>query len=131
LKVHMQHEHDEELERYLREFEPRAARALKLPHTTEGRWLWLAAGAAAAVLLAAGMAFWQGLGHEPGAGTTGRIHDVQPGEIRLQTRPSTPVLTQLAIEDQKAFDAVVTSESRAMFPSMQEERSALRVLAKP
>jgi hypothetical protein len=42
---------------------------------------------------------------------------------------STPVLTKLALDDSKAFDALLTDESQTVLPSMQGEQSALRVLA--
>ena len=63
--------------------------------------------------------------------TPDSTHSARAALIRSQPRPSTIALTRLAIEEQTAFDAVITSDSQAMFPSMQEERSALRVLAKP
>jgi hypothetical protein len=46
-------------------------------------------------------------------------------------RISTVALTRLALDDSEAFDALLARESQTMFPGMQGNQSALRVLAKP
>jgi hypothetical protein len=43
---------------------------------------------------------------------------------------STPVLTRLALDDDYAFDQLMTDKVQSQFPSMKSEESALRVLAK-
>jgi len=128
-----QEKHDEEIERYLSKFQPRAIRPLDIPRRNGNpqlRWL-----AAVAVLAFAG---YVALSHRPretsqstGVLASRAIGEVLPGEFRRSKQISTSALTELALDDVKAFDAVLNDESRSMFPNMRQEQSALRVLAKP
>jgi hypothetical protein len=119
-------EHDEELVQNLRKFRPRAIRPLEQRRTGNSSLKWLTA--AAAVGLAGSMLFWYTQIHK--TKPLERIVAQTSIEIRPQTHWSTPALTKLALDDGKAFDALLADESRNLLPSMRGERSALRVLAK-
>jgi hypothetical protein len=124
-----QREHDEDFERYLKKFQPRAIGPLNMPRQAgrpQLRWL-----AAAAIMVFAGcVALWYGAHRTIRPAELRSISVVRSGEFRPARRVNTLALTNLALDNSKAFEAVLTDESRNMFPNMQEERSALRVLAK-
>jgi hypothetical protein len=134
-------DHDD-LERYLKGFQPRSIRALAVPgegrmasevitrSQTEDPWL-RALTMAAMVVLAASFALWYGARQTANVPESAAISDIRPGEVPPATRVSTVALTKLALEDSRAFDAQLARESQNMFPGMQGNRSALRVLAKP
>jgi hypothetical protein len=120
--------HDEEVERYLAEFEPRPVRALGVPRSKR---VWpLRLVAAAAVVLVCGVSLWY-LRHE----TKG----VKDALSRRHVLPTTAVrtvnlnaiaLTKLALENSEHFEALLTDRSQSVLPSFQGENSTLRVLAK-
>lgn len=123
------HEHEQDIELYLRKFQPRAVRPLEIPRRAESPQLrWLAA--MAVVVFAGCVALWYG--SRPTTMPAGPRVISERGSVgfRPPMRISTLALTKLALDDSEAFDAVLTDESRNMFPKMREERSALRVLAK-
>jgi hypothetical protein len=124
-----QHKHDEDLERYLREFEPRAIQPLRIPRRVSSPQLgWLAA--VAVVVLAGSVALWYGTRQPTGSVDSGAISEVRPSSPQRQMPINALALTKLALDDGQAFDTALRDESQAMFPSMRGERSALRVLAK-
>ena len=125
----MKQEDDKELERYLKQFELRAARPLHLPQASERRWTWQLV-AAAALVLAGGIPLWFVPDRAGPAGGVA-VHDLQPAKTQTFKRVSTLVLTQAALEDQRTFEAIMTSQAQAMFPPMDGEQSALRILGKP
>ena len=120
--------HEEQTERYLKEFRPRAIRGLAVPPQPNliswQRW------AAAAVLVAcvAGI-FWLSL-----RGSTRRkertIIYVNKGVVAAPSQHlNTFAMTALALEDQKKFDTLLDEESRKSLPRFQGEHSALKILA--
>jgi hypothetical protein len=119
---------EEEIERYLKRFQPRAVRPLRMPPQT-GRVWFLRLAVTAGVILIGGLALWYTLRQTAQPSQARAIHDVR-SEARSHPRISTLALTRLALNDSKAFDNVLTERSRTMFPSMQGEGSALRALAK-
>jgi|HubBroStandDraft_5_1064220.scaffolds.fasta_scaffold357869_2 hypothetical protein len=123
-----QHEHDEDIERYLRKFQLRAIGPLEMPRGVRSRQLrWLAA--VAVVVFAACFVLWYG-DHQRSSPEPRTTSEVRSSGFLPPTRINTLALTKLALDDSKAFDVVLADESRAMFPNMQGEQSALRVLAK-
>ena len=123
-----QHEHDEDIERYLRKFQLRAIGPLEMPRGVRSRQLrWLAA--VAVVVFAACFVLWYGA-HQRSSPEPRTTSEVRSSGFLPPTRINTLALTKLALDDSEAFDAVLADESRAMFPDMQGEQSALRVLAK-
>lgn len=122
-------EHDEEMERYLRKFQPRAVRQLGVLRQTEKPWLRRLA-AAAVVVFAAGISLWYAQRKTTKLPETAIVQDVRLTPSVPQTRMNTLVLTKLAFEDGTAFDELLTDESRTALPRMEGEQSALRVLAK-
>lgn len=121
--------HDEDLERYLRKFAPRAIQPLKIPRresSPQPRWL----AAVAMVVLAGAVALWYSTRQPTRSADSRAISEVRPGNPRRQTPINALALTKLALDDSKAFDTALRDESQAMFPTMRGERSALRILAK-
>ncbi len=121
--------HDEETERYLKEFRPQAIRELEValqPRTI----LWKRLAAAGAVTACAGGLLWFGRRESAHLRKTANI---QPPSVSVasQRHPrSTLALTMLALDDSKKFEAVMAEESRTSLPDFHEENSALKVLAK-
>lgn len=124
----MNSRHDQEMESYLREFEPRTARSLELePTSAQGHWRRLAA--AAVVLLGMGISIWYvqektGGGiemRERQFGTDNRVADKERNHWEL---------TQLALSDPQAFDEFLTEQSRKVLPDLRGEQSMLGILAR-
>ena len=121
--------HDEETERYLKEFQPQAIRGLQFtPKVSVLLWRRLAA--VAAVAACAGGLFWFSL-RESTRRKEGAITQAHKLVVVSQQQPpSTLALTSLALEDDKKFEALLDEESRKSLPRFQEEHSALKVLAR-
>jgi hypothetical protein len=115
--------HDEDLELYLKKFKPRTIRRLDVRRQTGNSWLRRMA---AVVVFAGIISLWYAQRKTAKPPEKPRIQAIRN---MPQTHMSTPVLTKLALDDSKAFDALLTNESRTVLPSMQGEQSALRVLA--
>jgi hypothetical protein len=120
----MQQHDEDDLERYLKKFQPRAIRQLEVRRQTSNSWLRRMA--AAVVVLAGSISLWyaQRKTAKPPEKPT-----IQAVRSITNIHMSTPVLTKMALDDSKAFDALLTNESQTVLPSMQGEQSALRVLA--
>jgi hypothetical protein len=121
---------DEDVERYLKTFQPRGVAPLRIPEQTRSAWA-SALAIAAAVILAGAIALWYGARLTTGPSSIRANVDFYAGKSQPVARSNVPGLTQLALDDNRAFEARLANDSRIMFPSMQGERSALRVLAKP
>jgi hypothetical protein len=121
------------VERYLKKFQLRAVRPLEMRQRTGNLW-WQPMAAAAVVLVAAGIAVWRAPRKVALPGefiTTPKVQRVVSVSRTYSAYPVTsPALTKLALDDEKAFDGLLTDESRDMLPSMQREQSALKILAK-
>ena len=121
--------HDEQFENYLREFQPRRPRALRLEEQTSGmRWRRFAA--AATVALVFGMSLWFA-GRRPARAPSG-IVSKQAADRPASTdmRFSRLSMTQLAVNDPRQLDAVLENASRNVLPDFRGAKSTLRVLAK-
>jgi|SRR5580700_7670840 hypothetical protein len=118
--------HDEDLELYLKKFQPRTIRRLDVRRQTGNSWLRRMA---AVVVFAGIISLWYAQRKTVKPPEKFTIQAVRSIRNMPQTHMSTPVLTKLALDDSKAFDALLTNESRTVLPSMQGEQSALRVLA--
>jgi len=120
----MQQHDEDDLERYLKKFQPRAIRQLEVRRQTGNSWLRRMA--AVVVVFAGSISIWyaQRKTAKPPEKPT-----IQAVRSITNIHMSTPVLTKLALDDSKAFDALLTNESQTELPSMQGEQSALRVLA--
>lgn len=119
--------HDDETERYLREFRPQAVRKLEIvPQARTSLWKRLAA---AAIVVCVGGAFWFSR-HEFRRSQVG-TNQATGSSVANQRQPrSTLALTSLVLEDNKKFEALMTEESRISLPDFREEQSTLKVLAK-
>ena len=123
--------HDEQLEKYLSEFEPRRPRALPDPAVYRQVPLRrLAAAAAVAIALAASL--WlvrkksEPSGGEFAAHTTADTSEAKSAAQPLSLLP----LTQLALESPEQLDAELTRASLSVLPDFRGSESTLRVLAK-
>jgi hypothetical protein len=120
---------DDETERYLKEFRPRAIRALEVLPKTRNILSRRLAAAAALTLLAGGLLWYANR-------NTTRLREatnVQPADVNVPTNSryeSTLVLTRLALTDNAKLEAILSEESRKVLPNVQGEQSMLKVLAK-
>jgi hypothetical protein len=120
---------DDETERYLKEFRPRAIRALEVSPKARNILSRRLATAAAVTLLAGGLLWYA---HRD-ATRLREAANVQPSDVNVATKSryeSTLALTRLALTDNAKFEAVLSEESRKVLPTVQGERSMLKVLAK-
>src|SRR5262245_39452868 len=118
---------DDEVERYLTELQPRPVRELDLPRRANGPF-WLAA-TLVLILICLFGALRMRQGKNPGQD----VARARPAKL-TPALPSVGAkvikLTNLALEDPERFDAILSTASRSVLPSFQEENSTLRVLAK-
>ena len=119
-------QHDEELEQYLRKFQPRTVRRWEVREQAGSPWR-LRLAVAAVVVLTASVSLWYAQ-RKTAKPSNHVAHAVRASASVPHL--STPALTKLALDDSDAFDALLACQSSAVFPSMQGEQSALRVLAK-
>jgi len=120
--------HDDETESYLREFRPRAIRALEVAPTIP-RMLWGRMAAAAMVAFLAAGGFWFA---RFGTGQPRSAANIQPADAKVvayRQYPSVLALTMLASTDNKNFEVLLTEESRKSLPNFSDEHSTLKVLA--
>jgi len=118
---------DEDMEQYLREFRPRGIRPLKIEEPSRHFWPKTLA-AAAAIALAAGLSIR--LARRETAVVPPRVEP--PAQVRAalsEKRMNPFLLTQLALEDNRKFGAVMSEESRKVLPTLQGRGSMLRVFA--
>ncbi len=118
---------DEEMEQYLRRFQPRAIVPLRV--SPQPGTAWLLRLAVAAIVLAGGIALWYAPRKTSKSENSVAIREMEGGVLPT-SRVNTLALTELALNDSKAFDRVLTEQSRTMFPSMKTKESALQALAK-
>jgi hypothetical protein len=115
---------NEQLERFLREFQPRRPRAL--PSAPQ---VWLrrfAVAAAAIAIVLGGGSLWLILKKAAEPRVDLAVKTDQEARHPVGLLP----LTQLALEDPVRMDQVLSAASREMLPDMQGGDSTLRVLAK-
>lgn len=123
---------DHDIEGYLKEFQPRAIRALQLARPTAHPWAgrMAVAALAAVMVLAIGISLWDAHRKTSKPRHPGTVRDVRTAATELRSPRSRFWLTRLALEDDSSFDALMTSESRIMLPDLHREQSTLRILAK-
>jgi hypothetical protein len=127
----MMDKHDEQLESFLREFQPRPPRALgAIGIVAPTRWRRLAAAAALAVAIGSSLWF---VSRSP---APRRVGTIAPQAASRQTlgsaaRPLALLpLTRLALTEPDRLDAALTEASRTVLPDLRHSDSTLRVLAK-
>ena len=121
--------YDDETERYLREFRPRAIHTLEVAPRTRNILSRRLAAAAAVALLAGGLLWFA---HRKAARLQ-EAANVQPSKAnvtRERRYESTLALTRLALTDNKELESLLVEESRKVLPTVRGERSMLKVLAK-
>ena len=119
---------DEEMERYLNEFRPRAIRPLEIEAPSPRYWLRPLAGAAAIVLIA-GLSIRLSRRETVIVPKAAREQQTQVRTRFGEKRMNPFLMTRLALEDHQAFDAILTEDSRRVLPGLQGQESMLRVLA--
>jgi hypothetical protein len=131
----MKHEPEQDMEKYLREFQPRAVRALETERTTEhrvahevARFDWRRLAAAAVMLFALGTSVWFAHRKSAEVQEAARPQGAVGNQIRRQELNNWQ-LTRLALSDKEKFDEVLTEQSRESLPNLRGEKSTLRVLA--
>ncbi len=123
---------DEEMEKYLKEFKPRAIRPLTIqPVKREdlAPRFWLATIAVAAIMLAAGFSIFVSRRETVVVPQASNARPAASRAALVEKRMNTFLLTQLALEDSQAFDAFMSDESRRVLPSLQGQDSMLQILA--
>jgi hypothetical protein len=120
--------HDEEMEGYLKGFLPRAVRPLEQEQRSRNFWPRRLA-AAAVIVLAGGLCLWVTRREAETVRLKPLSAELQRSIPSSHKPLSTFLLTKLALDDNKRFDAVLTEESRRVLPSLQGQESTLRVFA--
>jgi hypothetical protein len=113
-------------ERYLKEFQPRAIRALAMA-PRPGNILLSRVAAVAALLLTVSGLLW--FTHP----VVSLLPTIPPPAVTIMPAAryaSTAALTSLALSDATKFETVLTEWSRESLPDFQGECSTLKVLAK-
>ena len=131
----MKHEPEQDMEKYLSEFWPRAVRELGTEradkNTNESkvaRFDWQRLAAAAALFVALGTSIWFTHG-KPDYSTQAGDRQRAQTERTARRDLSSVQLTRLALADNEKFDEVLAQQSRVSLPNLRGERSTLRILA--
>ncbi len=121
---------DNEVERYLNQFTPRAVRPLKTGQAARSVWVGRLA-AAAMVLLSMAAGLWY---------FGSPVKKIEPNEVNVIAPPveagardgnlNTIVLTKLALEDPNRFEQQMDEASRRVLPDLRGQHSMLGVFAK-
>jgi hypothetical protein len=120
---------DDELERYLNEFRPRALRPLEILQPVARAWIWpLAFAAVMLVCTGAGLWYVRNSRPTPSVAVKSATDVIETPAAIVRTNPFS--LTKLALEDEQRFEAQLDAESRQVLPSFQGNQSTLRSLAK-
>ena len=119
---------DERMESYLKEFKVRGIRPLKQEPQPSSVWPRRLA-AAAVIVLAGGLSLWFSR-HQETTVPHRESATQSPQNSESRTKTMNPfLLTKLATEDSKAFDAALTEASRRVLPNLRGPESTLWVLA--
>jgi hypothetical protein len=121
---------EERFEDYLREFAPRAPRALPAAGGKTARE-WRRLAAAAVLLIAVGTSVWLAVQQRPTAernlaATQARVAETKPAPARLTLWR----MNEMALAEPVRFDAHLVEESRELLPDFRSASSTLRALAK-
>ena len=131
----MKHEPEQDIEKYLNEFQPRAVRALGTERANDSgvtdmvaRFDWQRLAAAAVLFAALGTSVWYARVKPDRPTETADRQQVHTERVP-QRDLSNLQLTQLALADNEKFDEVLAEQSRESLPNLRGERSTLRILA--
>jgi len=119
---------DNELEKYLAGFQPRAVRPLQSSRPMATVW-WVRLAAALLLFSVCGGLWYarhkRNLQHVEVTTATARV------EGRVEEPSVNPILlTRLALQNPKRFEEQLAAESRRVLPDLRGQQSTLRVLAK-
>lgn len=121
--------HDEKVERYLAEFQPRPVRKLEVSPRTKRVWpRWLVA--AAAILFVGGTSLWHLRQETRRTKAVPAMRQVSSPTAGGRSQLNAVALTKVALDDSERFEALLSYQSRIVLPSFEGESSTLRVLAK-
>ena len=121
--------YDDEMERHLQEFQPKAIRKLEVA-TPPRNIFWRRLAAAAAMALCAGGLFWFARRELTRSKEAANVQALKVGVTSQRQYRSTLALTKLALADRDKFETLLAEESRKSLPGFQGEQSTLKVLAK-
>lgn len=121
--------HDEEIERYLAQFQPRPVRALEMRPRTKSAWPPCLA-AAAVVVLVFGVSIWYLREDTERAKALAIVRRAGPTPVSWQDGLNALALTKLALENDAQFEAFLENKSQSVLPSFKNGASTLRVLTK-
>ena len=121
---------DDEMERYLRQFQPRAIRALELAPKVGLALRWRLVAATAGLALFAGSFLWVTHRDAQRLPPTLNVRANKANGAGERQLESPLALTRLALSDNDKLESLLAEESRAELPSLQGEQSMLRALAK-
>jgi len=121
-------DHDERMESYLKEFKVRGIRPFEQEPQSSSVWLRRLA-AAAVIVLAGGLSIW--FSRRESTTVPQAASALQsPLNLEFRAKMMNPfLLTKLALEDSKTFDAALREASRRVLPRLRGPESTLRVLA--
>jgi|SRR5271165_1778743 len=107
--------HDDQFEKYLAEFQPRAVNPLHSTRQASTFWRRLAAAAVVVCCVGAGVK---------------QIMRVRLTSRAIPLKSQTFLLTKIGLHDPKMLDEFLNDQSRNVLPNLQGERSTLQVLAR-
>jgi hypothetical protein len=118
---------DNEMEKYLGKFRPRAVRPLETSRPMAMAWMGrLAAAALLLFSVGAGLCYARHERNTPRA--EAKLATVRV-EARVDEKRANPILlTELVLQDPKRFEEQLEAESQRVLPDLQGQQSTLRVL---
>jgi hypothetical protein len=123
------HLDNDDLEKYLSDFRPRAPQELRTSQRTKSGWMGQAAAAALVLITVSLLLLYSDRRVQKTGADMAVLRDLRM-EIRQTERPSLIVLTRLALADHREFEALLAKESRDTLPLVQKSGGALQILAK-
>jgi hypothetical protein len=119
----------DEMESYLKEFQPKAIRKLEVA-TQRQNIFWRRLAAVAVVALCVGGGFWFARRGSTRSKEDANVQALKVGVTSERPYPTAFALTRLALADSDKFESLLAEESRKSLPGFQGEQSTLKVLAK-
>ena len=120
---------DQETERYLREFQPRAIQPFAVG-PTEQNLLSRRFAVVALLVFFAGAGLWFAHRETARSKEAANVRSAKKNVTQERRYPSVLALTRLALEDNNKLESLLAEQSRRVLPAFQGKQGTLRVLAK-